>query len=610
MTRNLTITMMCAFLAAANLAVDASARGFGGGGGGFRGGGGGYGGGGFRGGGVSYGGAASYSRTPSYSSMNRVGSAGVGGASAGYGRRSGSYTTQRGTTIDYGGAGAGVRGPYGGGAGRAVGGVQVTTPGGRTATKVGRAGGTVGPYGNAVGGRSSVGVASGPRGTVAGGSRAATAVGPGGAVRAGERGAVGVGPGGAVRVGERGAVGVGPGGAVRVGERGAVGVGPGGAFAARGYGVSAARPYGYNAFGAYHAGWVHGYWNGHGGAAWGWNNPQWAAWGLGLATGLGWGLASWGFGSALYGMGYMPYSNPYYQQAPVVAVSDQPVMAAPYDYSQPIDTVSAPPAEAVASPAMTSFDSARDAFKQGNYGQALKLANDAMATAPNDTALHEFRGLCLFALGRYDDAAASIYAVLSVGPGWDWTTMISLYPGPEPYTAQLRALENFCKANPSSAAGRFVLAYHYLTEGYTDVAADTYKQVVKLMPSDTLSAKLLRQLEPSTEEAAPASGPAPVTADTAPPTGGTIDGTWTAKPTPDTSIRLTIQPAGPFTWEVNQKGKAQSFGGTSTYDEGVLTLTQDKGPVLVGRVSWMDPTHMTFRIAGDAPQDSGLSFSK
>ena len=45
----------------------------------------------------------------------------------------------------------------------------------------------------------------------------------------------------------------------------------------------------------------------------------------------------------------------------------------------------------------------------------------------------------LFALKRYDEAAAALYAVLSVGPGWDWTTLISLYADPETYTQQLRA---------------------------------------------------------------------------------------------------------------------------------------------------------------------------
>lgn len=31
---------------------------------------------------------------------------------------------------------------------------------------------------------------------------------------------------------------------------------------------------------------------------------------------------------------------------------------------------------------------------------------------------------------------------------------------------------------------------------------------------------------------------------------------------------------------------------------------------MVGRVSWKDASHMTFRIAGDGPEDPGLSFAK
>ena len=174
---------------------------------------------------------------------------------------------------------------------------------------------------------------------------------------------------------------------------------------------------------------------------------------------------------------------------------------------------------------MAMFDAARESFKQGNYDQALAQADDALKTLPNDTALHEFRALCLFALKRYDEAAATLYAVLSVGPGWDWATLVGLYPDVEVYTAQLRALEAYCDANPTSAAARFVLGYHYLTQGHTEAAATVLKQVVALMPNDTLSAKLARQLDPpkdqapasETAAAAPATAAAP--ADTILPAG-------------------------------------------------------------------------------------------
>ena len=75
----------------------------------------------------------------------------------------------------------------------------------------------------------------------------------------------------------------------------------------------------------------------------------------------------------------------------------------------------------------------------------LQKTDEALAKLPNDTTLHEFRGLCLFALGRYDEAAATVYAVLSVGPGWDWTTLDQPLPerrrlhGPAPRTRRLSA---------------------------------------------------------------------------------------------------------------------------------------------------------------------------
>ena len=152
-----------------------------------------------------------------------------------------------------------------------------------------------------------------------------------------------------------------------------------------------------------------------------------------------------------------------------------------------------------------------------------------------------------------------------------------------------------------------MLTYHYLTQGYTDAAVNVLKQVVALKPGDTLSAKLLRQLDPSRDAAAAA---APTPAETTPPQGASIAGTWTAQPAADTAIALTIQPGGDFIWQVTKKGQTQQLAGKSTFGGGLLTLAQDKGPALVGRVDWKDANHMNFRIVGDGPEDPGLSFSK
>jgi hypothetical protein len=42
----------------------------------------------------------------------------------------------------------------------------------------------------------------------------------------------------------------------------------------------------------------------------------------------------------------------------------------------------------------------------------------------------------------------------------------------------------------------------------------------------------------------------------------------------------------------------------------VLTLTPGQGPAMVGRVSWQDAGHMTFRVVNAGPDDRGLNFSR
>ena len=80
---------------------------------------------------------------------------------------------------------------------------------------------------------------------------------------------------------------------------------------------------------------------------------------------------------------------------------------------------------------------------------------------------------------------------------------------------------------------------------------------------------------------------------------GKLEGTWTAQPSPDTTITVTFHDKGHFTWKVTRQGKDQQFSGTSSYENGILTLVQDQNNnAMVGNVIWKDENHFTFKVHG------------
>jgi tetratricopeptide (TPR) repeat protein len=381
-----------------------------------------------------------------------------------------------------------------------------------------------------------------------------------------------------------------------------------------GYG---ARPPAYNnwrgAYAGYHQGWANGYWHGYHNSS----NWNWGSFALGAAA----GVTAWGLGSALFSWGYASYGNPYYateaMAQPIVieqTVSggvpySVTVPAVSYDYSRPIDTQAPPPEPAVADPAVAKFDEGRAAFKAGDYVRALQRTDEAIKTLPNDATLHEFRALALFALQKYEQAAVPLYAVLSVGPGWDWTTLVGLYSGVDVYTQQLRALEQYARANPKSSAARFVLAYHYMTQGANDAAIGEFRQVLALAPGDTLSAQLLKQLSPPDETPAPAPAPTPA-APSSPAKEGKLEGTWSAKPNADTTIDLGVKEDGTFSWKVTARGKPQVIAGNWSLTNGVLTLAPgNQGGAMVGTLTWPEANRFQFRALGTTADDPGLLFT-
>ena len=398
---------------------------------------------------------------------------------------------------------------------------------------------------------------------------------------------------------------------------------------------------------SYHRGWVNGFWNPNYSTGWGWNT--WGNSGIGaLGFGTGVGLTSWGMGSYLNSWGYSSYVNPYFalgalaQRQPAVVVQQQPVV---YDYSRPIDLASPLPPQGVIDQAVASFDSGRTAFKAGDYARALQLTDQALRQTPNDPMLHQFRAICLFAVGRYDEAAVPLYTVLSVGPGWDWTTLIGLYPDIGVYTRQLRALEAYCDTTPRAAAARFVLAALYMTQGSNAAAIAKLREVVDLQPRDRLAAQLLdaltakRQAEPALTQAEPAqpagdlstavtySNPNRAPDGPAPPRGpheagsagelslpsspvpAKLVGSWTAVPAEGVTITLNLDGQKGFTWNVAERGQSRGFHGAATFDDGTLALAPSDQPPMVGRVTWKGD-RFRFKALGAPAEDPGLDFGK
>ena len=330
---------------------------------------------------------------------------------------------------------------------------------------------------------------------------------------------------------------------------------------------------------------------------------------------------SWLWGPTIYQSGYYNYSNPYATSPTIIEMQSGPQVVV--DYTQPIPSepiiinntiTGADSGEGENVPqliepdqmGLQAYEEARDLFYQGNYKAALAKANLALSSLSSDSTLHQFRALCLFATQEYRSAAAVINSVLSVGPGWDWTTLSSLYESTDTYETQLRNLEAFVSENPKAAFGHFLLAYQYITCGYNDEAIAELRETLKLEPSDTVAASLLNMLAPKTEEGeddVDESAPSDVDPNR-------LFGNWQATSGNSNSIDLQLQDDGNFRWTVMQNDEAKTVltGEYSLADNKLMLQPKEGGP-LVGTVKLGD-NQFQFRMAGAPPGDKGLDFQK
>ncbi len=325
----------------------------------------------------------------------------------------------------------------------------------------------------------------------------------------------GGGGGGRGAGGARGGFGGGYGGAGRVGGYGAAGARSLGAPGFDGRGAAAARTDGdfYGRHGDLNAAGVNrGDLRGDLNRA-DWNRYDRYGWGNSFFFGAGSPFGAWAYPGLGYGLGYAAGS--YYGDDPAYtgAVEDGSGDGAYGQTYQPNQDTQAPPD----GPANPQQDAAKyagmgeQAFKAGQYEEAVKAWQHALIEAPNNGALILMSAQAYFAIGKYDEAAAALRHGMQIVPEDKWGVVVQnyteLYRSNNDYTSQLRALEASVEKD-ATPAELFLLGFHYGYLGHPKEAVRALDKELKVSPSDTYG-QMLRGV--FTAQMTPAAAPAPAT---------------------------------------------------------------------------------------------------
>lgn len=178
--------------------------------------------------------------------------------------------------------------------------------------------------------------------------------------------------------------------------------------------------------------------------------------------------------------------------------------------------------------ALPTLDEAKIAFRDGNYDETLRLAQQAGTDNPQDPRVSEMISLALFAKGEFRASAGAAQGVLFYGQAADWPTLFSYYGDGGRYTEQLNRLKAFVQDNPNVAEGHFLLGYHRLMMGHVAAARDSFAMTLQLQPEDRIAQRMVDQLDSVSGRTAAAQPDVPATTEPGQP----LD----APPVPDDAL--------------------------------------------------------------------------
>ena len=137
---------------------------------------------------------------------------------------------------------------------------------------------------------------------------------------------------------------------------------------------------------------------------------------------------------------------------------------------------------------------AKEAFRDGRYEDALRLASHAIVETPDNGKPHLLASQALFALGNYRNAARAVHQAMTLLESEQWGHVVENYVEyytDDAYVKQMERLVAFVKKNPDTAYARFLRGYHYGFLGYQEDAHRELTKAIELESRDKMARHLL-----------------------------------------------------------------------------------------------------------------------
>ena len=155
---------------------------------------------------------------------------------------------------------------------------------------------------------------------------------------------------------------------------------------------------------------------------------------------------------------------------------------------------------------------AEQAFKNGQYAQAVDLGRLALSQDPGNPKLELFLSHANFATGNFAQSAAYLDRATQKSTSDQWGFVVKNYQkfyGKNDYVSQTDRLNQKIASAPNASA-LAVRGYHYGSLGYADAATNDFQQALSYDPNNALAKRLLPVLGNAIEPLGPEEIIAPV----------------------------------------------------------------------------------------------------